>query len=132
MGILETFNRKVANWFIRDFDHIDNKLVRIQYGLVAGWVGIYATIALFVVQMVLGLMSGSTSIVGNAFHLLSHLANSIVLVVSFKVTARPATARNPFGHGRMEHVAPLIMSIFGMVRPFVIQVWGLFERPRYL
>ena len=112
MGILETFNRKVANWFIRDFDHTDSKLVRIQYGLVAGWIGIYATIALFVVQMVLGLMSGSTSIVGNAFHLLSHLANSIVLVVSFKVTALPATARNPFGHGRMEHVAPLIMSIF--------------------
>jgi cation diffusion facilitator family transporter len=28
------------------------------------------------------------------------------------LTARPATAKNPFGHGRMEHVAPLIMSIF--------------------
>ena len=112
MGILERFNRKVANRFIRDFDHTDNKLVRIKYGLVAGWVGIYATIALFVVKMVLGLMSGSASIVADAFHLLSHLANSIILVVSFKVTARPATARNPFGHGRMEHIAPLIMSIF--------------------
>lgn len=112
MGVLESFNRKVANWFIRDFDNTDNKLVRINYGLVAGWVGIFATIGLFVVRMVLGLMSGSASIVANAFHLLSHLANSIILVVSFKVTARPATARSPFGHGRMEHIAPLIMSIF--------------------
>jgi cation diffusion facilitator family transporter len=112
MGILERFHRKVANWFIRDLDNTDNKVVRIKYGLVAGWVGIYATIALFVVKMVLGLMSGSASIVADAFHLLSHLANSIILVVSFKVTARPATARNPFGHGRMEHIAPLIMSIF--------------------
>ena len=112
MGILERFNRKVASWFIRDFDNTDNKLVRIQHGLVAGWVGTYATIALFVVKMVLGLMSGSASIVADAFHLLSHLANSIILVVSFKVTARPATARTPFGHGRMEHIAPLIMSIF--------------------
>ena len=50
--------------------------------------------------------------VANAFHLLSHLANSVILVISFKVTARPATAKNPFGHGRMEHIAPLIMSIF--------------------
>jgi cation diffusion facilitator family transporter len=112
MGILERFHRKVANWFIRDLDNTDNKLVRIKYGLAAGWVGIYATIALFVVKMVLGLMSGSASVVADAFHLLSHLANSIILVVSFKVTARPATARNPFGHGRMEHIAPLIMSIF--------------------
>lgn len=112
MAIFEKFDRKVANWFIKDFDNTDNKLVRIRYGLVAGWVGIYATIALFVVKMVLGLMSGSASIVADAFHLLSHLANSIILVVSFKVTARPATVRNPFGHGRMEHIAPLIMSIF--------------------
>lgn len=62
--------------------------------------------------MILGLKAGSISVAANAFHLLSHLANSIILVVSFKVTARPATAKTPFGHGRMEHVAPLIMSIF--------------------
>ncbi|MBA7657361.1 Zinc transporter ZitB [subsurface metagenome] len=112
MSVLEGFDRRVGNWFIRDFDNTDNKLVRIQYGLVAGWFGICAAIALFVVKMVLGLMSGSISIVANAFHLLSHLANSIILVVSSKVTARPATAKTPFGHGRMEHIAPLIMSIF--------------------
>ena len=105
-------NRKVARWLISDFDNTDNKLVRIQYGLVAGWFGIYATFVLFVLKMTLGVLSGSVSIIANAFHLLSHLANSIILVVSFKLTARPATAKNPFGHGRMEHIAPLIMSIF--------------------
>ena len=112
MKVLKGLNRNVANWFVRDFDNTDNKLVRIQYGLVAGWFGICAAIALFVVKMVLGLMSGSISIVANAFHLFSHLANSIILVASFKVTARPATSKTPFGHGRMEHIAPLITSIF--------------------
>lgn len=105
-------NRKIASLLIKDFDNTDNKHVRIRYGLVAGWIGIYATLMLFVVKMVLGLMTGSVSVVANAFHLLSHLANSIILVVSFRLTARPATAKNPFGHGRMEHIAPLIMSIF--------------------
>lgn len=112
MSVVEGIHRKVGNWFIEDFDNTDNKHVRIHYGLVAGWFGIYATIVLFVVKMVLGLMSGSISVIANAFHLLSHLANSIILVVSFKVTARPATAKTPFGHGRMEHIAPLMMSIF--------------------
>ncbi|MFQ5964024.1 MAG: cation diffusion facilitator family transporter [Candidatus Scalinduaceae bacterium] len=112
MVIFEGFNRRVAKWFIKDFDNTDNKLVRINYGVVAGWFGVYATIALFVVRMALALSSGSVSVIANAFHLLSHLANSIILVVSFKVTARPATAKNPFGHGRMEHISPLIMSIF--------------------
>ena len=112
MKILEGFNKKVAKWLIKDFDNTDNKLVRINYGLVAAWFGIYSTIVLFVVKMTLGYLSGSVSVVANAFHLLSHLANSIILAVSFKVTVRPATASNPFGHGRMEHIAPLVMSIF--------------------
>ena len=112
MKIFEQINRRISSWFIDDFDDIDNKQVRIQYGMMAGWISIIATLALFIVKMILGLMAGSISVVANAFHLLSHLANSIILVVSFKLTTRPATAKTPFGHGRMEHVAPLIMSIF--------------------
>ena len=105
-------NIKLAKRFIKNADNTDNKAVRIQYGLVSGWFGIYGTFVLFVVKMTLGVLSGSVSVIANAFHLLSHLANSVILVISFKLTARPATAKNPFGHGRMEHVAPLIMSIF--------------------
>jgi len=112
MKIFEQINRRISSWFINDFDDIDNKQVRIQYGLMAGWISIIATLILFIFKMALGLMAGSISVVANAFHLLSHLANSIILVVSFKVTARPATAKTPFGHGRMEHIAPLIMSVF--------------------
>ncbi len=114
MKILEQLNRTISSWFIADLDidDVDNKQVRIQYGLIAGWISIIAILVLFCVKMILGLTAGSISVAANAFHLLSHLANSIILVISFKVTARPATAKTPFGHGRMEHVAPLIMSIF--------------------
>ncbi len=110
--ILETTNRSLGTRFIEDFDDTDNKKVRIRYGLLAGSVSIFATVSLFILKMVLGLMAGSISVVADAFHLLSHLANSIILVVSFWMTSRPATAKTPFGHGRMEHVAPLIMSVF--------------------
>lgn len=110
--MLEKLNRRLAGLLIKDSDNTDNKLVRIKYGLVAGWIGIYAAIILFIVQVILGLMSKSASVIAVAFHLISDLVSSIVLVVSFKITARPATAKNPFGHGRMEHVAPLIISIF--------------------
>ena len=106
------FHRKLARRFIKDFDNTDNKSVRVQYGLVAGWFGIYGTFILFVIKMTLGILSGSVSVIANAFHLLSHLANSIIIVVSFKVTVRPATAKNPFGHGRMEHIAPLTYHVY--------------------
>ena len=112
MRILEETNHNLGSWFIRDFDRTDDKTVRIRYGFLAGWISILVIIVLFVVKMTLGLRSGSISVVADAFHLLSHLANSAVLVVSFWLEAKPATAKTPFGHGRMEHVAPLIMSIF--------------------
>jgi cation diffusion facilitator family transporter len=112
MKILDSINHWLASRFILDFDNTVNKQVRVNYGLLAGWVSIGATLSLFVVKMALGVVSGSVSIIANAFHLLSHLANSVILVVTFWATARPATAKNPFGHGRMEHLAPLIMSIF--------------------
>jgi cation diffusion facilitator family transporter len=112
MKILDPINHWIASRVIVDFDNTDNKYVRVRYGFLAGWVSIFATLSLFVVKMTLGVVSGSVSIIANAFHLLSHLANSIILVVTFWATARPATAKNPFGHGRMEHLGPLIMSIF--------------------
>jgi len=112
MKLLETTDRVLSKCFIKNFDAIENKDVRIQHGLVAGWISLCATISLFVVKMILGVMSGSISVIADAFHLLSHLANSIILIVSFWVASRPATTKTPFGHGRMEHVAPLLMSVF--------------------
>ena len=130
MKILEPANQFLGRWFIKDFDEIGHKGVRVQYGMLAGGVSILATISLFTVKMILGLISGSISVLADAFHLLSHLANSIILVVSFWVTSRPATAKTPFGHGRMEHIAPLIMSVFLFVSGIQIgerSVHQLFE-----
>lgn len=130
MKILEPANQVLGRWFIKDFDEIGHKGVRVKYGMLAGGVSILATIALFTVKMILGLISGSISVLADAFHLLSHLANSIILVVSFWVTSRPATAKTPFGHGRMEHIAPLIMSVFLLVSGIQIgesSVHQLFE-----
>lgn len=112
MKILESPNRFLGKCFIKDFDEIEKKGVRIQYGMLSGGISILVAIILFGVKLILGMISGSISVIADAFHLLSHLANSIILVISFWITSRPATERTPFGHGRMEHVAPLIMSVF--------------------
>ena len=112
MKILDQLNTRLARTFIKDFDDTDNQTVRVQHGILAGWVSIFAILLLFVLKMGLGIMADSISVVANAFHLLSHLVNSVILVVSFRLAGRPATAKTPFGHGRMEHVVPLIMAIF--------------------
>ncbi|MFX0200442.1 MAG: cation diffusion facilitator family transporter [Candidatus Hodarchaeota archaeon] len=112
MGIFESINQVLGKGLIKDFDDIENQQVRIRYGFVAGWMSIIVITSLFIVEIVLGWLAGSISLLAYAFHLLSHLVNSIILVVSFWVMSRPATAKTPYGHGRMEYVAPLIMSVF--------------------
>jgi cation diffusion facilitator family transporter len=112
MSLLEKANKTIASQFIKNFDDVHNIHVRAEYGIFAGWISIMAILVLFIIKMGLGIKAGSISIVANAFHLLSHVANSVILVVSFRMATRPATAKTPYGHGRMEHVAPLIMSIF--------------------
>ena len=110
--MLKIINNYLVRRLISDFDQTENKKVRIRYGMIAGWTSILVNILLFIIKLAMGLKSGSISILADAFHLLSHLANSVILVVTFWVTGKPATESTPFGHGRMEHVGPLIMSIF--------------------
>ncbi len=112
MVLLEKTNKALASSFIKDFEDIFNNQVRAKHGQLAGWMSISAMLVLFIIKMGLGIRAGSISVIANAFHLLSHMANSVILVVSFRMATRPATAKTPYGHGRMEHVAPLIMSIF--------------------
>ncbi|MFQ6123939.1 MAG: cation diffusion facilitator family transporter [Candidatus Heimdallarchaeota archaeon] len=115
MGFFESINQTLGKGLIKDFDDVENQQVRIRYGFVAGWVSIIVILSLFIVEMVLGWLASSISLVAYAFHLLSQLVNSIILVVSFWVMSHPATAKTPYGHGRMEYVAPLIMSVFFFV-----------------
>ncbi|MBW2057718.1 MAG: cation transporter [Deltaproteobacteria bacterium] len=112
MKIWRVANRALARRLIPDFEKTADRKVRNRYGLVAAWISALTTLILFGIKMTLGLMSGSVSVVADAFHVLSHLANSVILIVSFWVASKPSTPRTPFGHGRMEHVAPLIMSVF--------------------
>jgi hypothetical protein len=42
MKILEQLNRRISSWFIADIGDIDNKQVRIKFGLIAGWISILA------------------------------------------------------------------------------------------
>ena len=95
MKSFEPIYRFLASLFIKDMKEVRNKEARVRHGLVAGWFSIVIILGLFIVKMILALKSGSISVVANAFHLLSHLANSIILVVSFRVTARPATVAGP-------------------------------------
>lgn len=93
-------------------NHTETKLpeVRGKYGYLSGIVGIIANIILFTVKLATGLIINSIALVGDAFNNLTDAASSLVTIIGFKLASKPADEEHPFGHGRIEYIAGLIVS----------------------
>lgn len=97
--------------FVPNYEKIDDINVRTRYGFLSGTVGIIINLILCTVKMVMGILSGSISIVGDAIHNLADGGASVVTMLGFKMASRPADQEHPFGHGRIEYIAGLIIAM---------------------
>lgn len=84
--------------------------VRQKYGMLCGAVGIILNILLSVGKFLAGLLSHSVAVTADAFNNLSDAASSLVTLAGFKMAGRRPDSGHPFGHGRMEYIAGLIVS----------------------
>jgi len=84
---------------------------RGHVGVLEGWVSILGNFLLFVVKIIFGWMVSSIALIADAFHTLSDVATSIVVIFGFKVAQKPADKEHPFGHGRAETIATLTIAI---------------------
>lgn len=89
----------------------DDPKLRLRIGMVTGILGIFCNLLLFGAKIFAGVVSGSISIVVDAINNLSDAASSIITAAGFKISDTPADEEHPFGHGRMEYVAGLSLSI---------------------
>ncbi len=96
--------------FVRDHKNVKDKNVRQAYGFLGGFVGIAANGVLFAVKLTVGLASNSIAITADAFNNLSDAASSIITLIGFKITNKPADREHPFGHGRIEYISALVVS----------------------
>ena len=97
--------------FIKDKENVKDAKVRNAYGKMAGIVGICCNIFLFATKFFAGIITGAISITADAFNNLSDAASSIITLVGFGMAGKPADEDHPFGHGRMEYVSGLVVSI---------------------
>ena len=104
--------------FIRNSDDINNPVVRKHYGTLAGAVGIFCNLLLFTIKILAGLLTGAISIVADAFNNLSDAGSSIVTLIGFRMAGKPADHDHPFGHGRIEYIAGLIVSALILLMGF--------------
>ena len=97
--------------FIKDCDNVTDPAVRERYGILSGAVGIVLNLLLSAGKLFAGLMTGSISITADAFNNLSDAGSSVVTLVGFKLAGQTAGDGHPFGHGRMEYLAGLLVSL---------------------
>ena len=96
--------------FVRDYRNMDRPEVRERYGKFSGIVGIVSNLLLFVMKAVTGFVTGSISIVADAVNNLSDSASSVITLVGFKLSGKPADQEHPYGHARIEYISGLIVS----------------------
>lgn len=96
--------------FIKDYENIKSGAVRTSYGVLTSVVGIICNLILFAVKCIIGVIINSIAITADAFNNLSDATSSIIGFVGTKLANRPADKEHPFGHGRYEYVAALIVA----------------------
>lgn len=85
--------------------------VRTKFGMISGIAGISLNLLLFISKLIVGILSSSVAATADAFNNLSDAGSSIITLLCFKIASNPADKDHPFGHGRIEYVSSLIVSI---------------------
>ena len=70
---------------------------------------------LFAGKLFVGWLSHSIAIMADAFNNLSDAGSSLILLFGFRLSGQKPDPEHPFGHGRLEYVSGLIVSVIIMV-----------------
>lgn len=112
----------LVKWFVKDYKNVEDPKVRTSYGVMASLVGVVCNVLLFLIKVLVGTLIHSISVVADAFNNLSDAASSIISFVGVKLAERPADEEHPFGHGRYEYIAGLIVAF--LVLQVGVQCFG--------
>ena len=105
----------LAKLFIKNYKNTSDPVVRKSYGTLSSVVGIIINFLLALAKLFIGLFSKSVAIMADAFNNLSDSGTSVITLLSFKVSSKPADKEHPFGHARMEYIASMIVSFVIML-----------------
>ena len=76
-----------------------------------GWLSIWGNLFLFGLKYWAGLVTGSLALIADAWHTLSDSVSSVIVLIGGKISRKPADDDHPFGHGRAEHIAAIIIGV---------------------
>lgn len=101
----------LAKHLIKDHKNISSPAVRRAYGILCGCVGIGLNLLLFGGKLLAGILSRSIAVTADAVNNLSDAGSSVVTLLGFKLAAQEPDQDHPFGHGRLEYISGLVVSM---------------------
>lgn len=81
-------------------------------GKFAGFFSVAGNIALFIIKIWAGIFTGSIALIADAWHTLSDSFSSVIMLLGIHIAHKPADKEHPFGHGRAEIIASLVLGLF--------------------
>lgn len=97
--------------FIKNYKNTADPMIRRKYINLGSITGILCNIVLFVIKLSIGLLAGSVSIMADAFNNLTDIGSSVVTIIGFRLSIKPADKEHPFGHGRFEYMSAMLVAI---------------------
>lgn len=110
----------IKRLFVRDYQNTTDPVVRARYGAVAGAVGIVTNVLLAAAKIIIGSLFGAIAIVADGINNLTDSLSSVITLVGFRLSAAQADEEHPYGHGRMEYIAAMVISMLMVMVGFTL------------
>ena len=100
----------LAKLFIKTPREYDDPATRRAYGVLCGAIGILLNILLFAGKFIAGSLAKSVAVTADAFNNLADAGSSVITMIGFRLAGQKPDKEHPFGHGRFEYIAGLLVS----------------------
>jgi cation diffusion facilitator family transporter len=87
---------------------VDRRFAKAEF---AAWVGIVGNLALALMKGIVGFLSNSKALIADAANSASDVAGSVAVLIGLKAAKKPPDKDHPYGHGKAESIAAIIVSI---------------------
>lgn len=108
----------LSKLFIKNREEVTDPNVRQSYGILCGFMGIFFNVLLFIGKFLAGTFSNSIAITADAFNNLSDAGSSVITLIGFKIAGQKPDPDHPFGHGRIEYISGLLVSVVILIMAF--------------
>lgn len=100
----------LAKKFIKNHTEFNNSKVRERYGTLCSIISIGCNIVLVIFKLTMGAITHSIAIQADGLNNLSDVGSNLASLFGFKLANKHPDTEHPYGHGRIEYVAGLIIA----------------------